>query len=78
MGKETLQIIDEIKLLPLEEKLYIIELIFRDIRNGTTKRNIEEEEKRREAAEILLADYQNDEGLISFTALDKEDFYEAN
>ena len=77
MGTKTLQIIDVIKQLPLTEKLFIIELIFRDIRTGTLKRE-KEEEQRRAAAELLLSDYQTDEELIAFTALDKEGFHETN
>ena len=77
MGTKTLQIIDVIKQLPLTEKLFIIELIFRDIRTGTLNRE-KDEQQRRAAAELLLSDYQTDEELIAFTALDKEGFHEAN
>ena len=76
MGEASLQIIDAIKQLSLAEKLQIIELIFRDIRSETLK--IEQADKqRRAAAELLLSDYQSDKELTAFTALDREDFYEA-
>jgi hypothetical protein len=77
MGKASLQIIDAIKKLPLAEKLYIIELVFRDIRTETLKIE-QEEQQRRAAAALLLSDYQSDKELTAFTALDREDFYEAN
>jgi len=76
MGTEALQILDEIKRLPLSEKLFLIELIFRDIRGEAINREREDEE-RRKAAEFLLTDYQGDEELTAFTVLDKEDFHEA-
>jgi hypothetical protein len=76
MNMEALQILDAIKQLPLAEKLRIIELIFRDIREEALK-NEKEEDRRRKAAELLLADYQNNEELTAFKVLDKEDFYEA-
>ena len=75
MGIKTLQIIDVIKQLPLSDKMYIIELIFKDLRQETLKKE-KEEEKRRQVARLLLTDYQNDKELTVFTTLDKEDFYE--
>ena len=74
MGSEALQLLDAIKRLPLSEKLFLIELIFRDIREETIDKEKKEKE-RRKAAELLLADYQGDEELTAFTVLDKEDFY---
>lgn len=71
----TLQIIDVIKRWPLSEKLRIIELIFRNIREETLEKE-DEQQRRREAAGLLLEDYQNDEELTAFTVLDKEDFHE--
>lgn len=76
MGTEALQIIDAVRRLPLSEKMHVIELIFRDIR-GEVSVDLQEEEVRKKAAELLLEDYQTDEELISFTSLDQEDFYEA-
>ena len=74
---KALQIVNLVKQLPLSDKLQIIELIFKDIR--TESLNLDkEEQKRKEAAAQLLADYQNDKELTSFTVLDKDDFYETN
>lgn len=75
MGTEAIQVMNIVKSLPLSEKLYIIELIFKDLREHTT--DIEkEEEKRKKAAHLLLQDYQNDEELTVFTTLDNESFHE--
>ena len=76
MSKETLQLLDAIRQLSLSEKLNLIELIFRDIKEEAIN-SVEEDEKRRMAAEHLLADYQEDEELTAFSALDQEDFHEA-
>ena len=74
---EALQIVDVIRQLPLTQKLFILELVFKDIRTETLKKEIEEQQ-RKEAAKLLLADYQNDEELTAFTVLDKDNFYETN
>ena len=72
---ETLQILEAIKRLPLREKMHIVELIFKDIREETISSE-QEVEKRKRAAELLLFDYKSDEELTAFTVLDKEDFHE--
>ncbi len=77
MSIETIKILDAIRQLPLNEKLYIIELIFKDIREDAINKGKEGEE-RKKAAELLLKDYQEDEELTIFTTLDKEDFHETN
>jgi len=71
----TSQIINALKQLPLSQKLFIMELVFRDMREETIKRE-KGEQGIEKAAERLLADYQNDEESTTFTVLDKEDFYE--
>jgi hypothetical protein len=76
MGLETMQILDAVKRLPFQEKLHVIELIFREMRTEASQ-VADENGARRKAAELLLADYQNNEELTSFTVLDHEDFYEA-
>lgn len=76
MGTEAMQILDAIKRLPLSEKILLIELLFKDIKEEAINKEKEEEE-RKKAAELLLADYQGDEELTAFTVLDKENFYEA-
>lgn len=76
MGTEAMQILDAVKRLPLSEKLFLIEMIFRNIREETINKERDEED-RRKAAELLLTDYHEDEELTAFTVLDKEDFHEA-
>ena len=75
MRIEIFKILDAVRQLPLSEKLYIIELIFKDIREDAINKG-KEEEARKKAAELLLADYKEDEELTIFTTLDKEDFHE--
>lgn len=75
MGTEAIQVMNIVKSLPLSEKLYIIELIFKDLREQTIEIE-KEEEKRKKAAHLLLQDYQNDEELTVFTTLDNESFHE--
>ena len=45
MGIEAMQVMNIVKSLPLSEKFYIIELIFKDLREQTIK--IEREEGKR-------------------------------
>lgn len=75
MKMGILQIMNIVRELPLREKIHIIELIFKEIKEETVNSQ-NEEEKRRKAAQLLLSDYQNDQELTAFSALDKEDFYE--
>ena len=67
----TSEIISEINKLPVSQRLTLIELTIKNIR--------EEERKQRLsiAAEKLHDDYVNDPELIAFSNLDFEDFYEA-
>ena len=74
---KALQIVDAVREMPLTEKLLIIELIFKDIKEDTLERE-KEEQKRKKAAQMLLRDYLTNEKLTEFTVLDKDDFYEAN
>jgi len=69
------KIFDSVKTLPLVEKLRLIELIFRDIREETIQKQ-QDEVTRAEVAEDLLSDYKYDEELIAFTVLDNQDFHE--
>jgi len=67
----TSEIITEINKLPVSQRLTLIEL---------TIKNIREEEKKQmriAAVEKLYDDYANDPELTAFTSLDFEDFYEA-
>jgi hypothetical protein len=67
----TSEIISEINKLPVSQRLTLIEL---------TIKKIKEEEKKNQlniAAERLYNDYSNDPELTAFSSLDQEDFYEA-
>jgi hypothetical protein len=67
---EAVEIIQKIDLLPLTQRMLIVEKIIHSIR--------EEEQKTilRETADVLYNDYKNDKGLVDFTSLDHEEFYE--
>ena len=67
----TSEIISEINKLPVSQRLTLIELTIKKIR--------EEEKKERmsAAADELYDDYLNDPELTVFSSLDIEDFYEA-
>jgi hypothetical protein len=67
----TSEIITEINKLPVSQRLTLIELTIKKIR--------EEEKKNRLkfAAEKLYDDYATDPELTAFSSLDHEDFYEA-
>jgi len=67
----TSEIISEINKLPLSQRLTVIELTIKKIR---------EEEKKDElsvASEKLMNDYLTDHELTALSILDHEDFYEA-
>jgi hypothetical protein len=66
------QIIQEINRLPLSEKFYIVEFVLKSIRQETEKTP-----SLTEGAKALLKDYENDQELTAFTALDGENFYES-
>ncbi len=51
-------------------------LLYKKQQPTAQEKPIDEAEKRREAAALLLNDYQNDKDLIVFTVLDSDDFYE--
>ena len=66
----TAEIIQEIKGLPVETRLRIVEQTLRSIRETESRQQLEK------AAEMLAADYGLGKELIVFTALDFNDFYE--
>lgn len=72
---EALQIVDMVKKLPLVEKLRLVELIFKDIKEETLGQE-REKEALKKSAEIMLDDYRNSEELTAFSSLDAEGFYE--
>ena len=69
---KTVEIVREINKLNLNEKMLVIELVLKNIRlESDNKLSLAE------SAQTLLSDYDNDRELTAFTALDNEDFYEA-
>jgi len=70
------QILSEIKLLSLADKVNLMEFLFKAIKEESI--NFENESKQREiATETLLSDYQKDNEMSAFTSLDSEDIYES-
>jgi hypothetical protein len=67
----TSELLKEIDLLPLNEKLSLIEKAIKDI----VKHNYEQQMTM--AAESLENEYKTNKELTSFSNLDIEDFYEA-
>lgn len=77
----TQEIIEGLKQLPLFERLSVIEIATRMVREEIKKMSVMQTDidKRRqlaEAAEALVVDYTTDSELRAFTALDSEDFYD--
>ncbi|MCC6725483.1 MAG: hypothetical protein IT258_13325 [Saprospiraceae bacterium] len=75
MSNQAVQLTEVFKQLSLSEKLQLIELFFRNIREEAMKQE-SADVKRRKAAESLLLDYTKDEELTAFTTLDGEPLYE--
>ena len=67
---ETNEIIREIRKLPVNKRMLIIERTLKSIRESETHKKMEI------AVDILLDDYLNDKELTVFTSLDFEKFYE--
>jgi hypothetical protein len=67
---ETREIICAIKMLPVSERILIIEQTLKTIREIETGKMMEN------AADALLEDYKNNKELTAFTVLDCEAFYE--
>ena len=66
----TNEIIKEIKRLPIQKRIYIIEKTIHSLRKQ------EDPNQMKKAADILYTDYKSDKELTAFTNLDFEDFYE--
>lgn len=66
----TIEIITEIKKLPLKEQIIVLKKIQESVKQ-------KESSKLKKAAELLYENYKNDKELTAFTSLDSEDFYEA-
>ncbi|MGV3538251.1 MAG: hypothetical protein ACO1OQ_00480 [Rufibacter sp.] len=66
----TTEILREIKRLPVDKRLKIVEQTLKSIRETENKSQLEK------AADALSSDYASDNELTAFTQLDLEDFYE--
>ena len=75
MSNQAVQLTEVFKQLSFREKLQLVELFFRNIREEAMKQE-STDDKRRKAAELLLPDYVKDKELTAFTVLDGETFYE--
>ena len=67
----TVDILLEIKKLPINDQLLVVEKALRNIRLA------ERRDQMRQAADIMRNDYLNDPELTAFTALDGELVYES-
>lgn len=67
----TTELINEIKRLPIDKRLIIVEQTLKSIRESENKKQLEK------ASDALYADYIADKELTALTGLDFEDFYEA-
>lgn len=67
---QTLDLIKEIKRLPLSKKKYLVEEAIKSIKKEEANHQLEL------AANELYDDYKNDSKLTVFTSLDFENFYE--
>ena len=67
----TTELIDEIKRLPLQKRIFLIEKTLRSIRQE------EEANQMKKAVDLLLEDYKSDSELTAFSDIDYEEFYEA-
>jgi hypothetical protein len=66
----TSEIIKEIKRLPVQERILVIEKTVHSLRI------LKDSGQMKKAAERLYSDYNSDKELTSFTNLDFEEFYE--
>ncbi len=67
---KTAEIIEELRRLPLNEQIYVIEKTIQSIRQQ------EDSSQMALGADRLDNDYRTDKGLTAFTNIDFEDFYE--
>ena len=68
---KTKELIKEIQKLPVRKRIYVIERSMHLIRKQE-----EEEDQMKKAADELYGDYLTDKELTAFTNLDFENFYE--
>ncbi len=74
------EVLEQIKKLPLKERLEVIDATIHLLRDELTQRvrPLTPEDRKRllaQAADVLLHDYETDSELTSFNALDGEDFH---
>ena len=67
----TTEILKEIKRLPMDKRLKIVDQTLKSIRETESKNQLEK------ASKALYGDYETDKELTALTSLDFEDFYEA-
>jgi hypothetical protein len=67
---ETLELIQEIHLLPLTKRFFIVEETIKSIKKEEMKHQM------KIASTELYDDYLNDKELTAFSSLDYENFYE--
>lgn len=67
----TSELIKEIRKLPLQKRMFVIEKSLHSLRMH------EEKNQMKKAVDLLYADYKSDKELTAFTNIDFEDFYEA-
>jgi hypothetical protein len=67
---QTIDIIDDIKRLPIQKRYLVLEEIIKSIKNEEGYKQMEF------AANELQEDYKKNTELTEFTSLDLEDFYE--
>ena len=67
---KTDELIKEIELLPIDERMMIIEKAIHSVRIQNEKKKLAK------IAHALILEYSQNEELTSFTALDFEEFYE--
>jgi hypothetical protein len=65
----TKELIQNIKNLPFQERLYVIEKAIKSL-------HVSVENQMEKAADVLLEDYKHDKNLTSFTSIDFVNFYE--
>ncbi|MDO8930657.1 MAG: hypothetical protein Q7W54_16920 [Bacteroidota bacterium] len=65
------ELINEIKRLPLQKRIFLIEKTLHSIRQE------EEINQMKKAVDLLLKDYKTDSELTAFKDIDYEEFYEA-
>lgn len=70
------EILEEIKKLPVREQRELVEAVMKLIGNKDIESGVEEYVSLEEAARLMKTEYEIDQELTAFTALDSEGFYE--